>query len=127
MKSMVVGSDLIFAVEHRGGDDSGPSLHVMVRLPSDPPRRQTRQFVQVWRADCFKMKPHEHLFGPESERITDLPPTTVEESVEWCLSQLKNLRNIVRQAGYMKIPASLSEPFLTSDAFSTLLEWMLEE
>jgi hypothetical protein len=123
MKTLVVG-ELLFAVEHRSGDKGGPSLHMIVRMPPDPPHQETRRFQQVWRADCFKVKPHEHLFGSREEVIRDLPYQDAGHLVDWCLTRLTNPNDIVRAAGY-KAPEVLLKP-LSAHHAATLRQWMCE-
>lgn len=125
MRTLSVGN-LILTVERRGGDDGGPSLHLIVRMPPDLPHQETSRFQQLWRADCFTVKPHEHLFGPAGEVIRDLPASDAERSADWCLAQLANLTDIVQAAGYPKVPECLHDSLLSVGHVATLRQWMYE-
>lgn len=104
MRIHMANENVMFLIERRGGDHGGPSLHLLVRTPKRPPTQETSRFQQIWRADCFREAPHEHLFGPDREVIRDLPDTDIGHPVEWCLNQCgTRLPDIVREAGYPEI------------------------
>ena len=127
MRTLPVGDYLIFAVEHRGGDEGGPSLHMIVRMPADPPHQETRRFQQLWRADCFKVKPHEHLFGPAREVTRDFPALEAGDPVDWCLRRLEWFPGIVEEAGYPELARSMRLYKPAPDTYiNTLAQWLQE-
>ncbi len=108
MKLFSVG-EVIVVVEHRGGIDGGPSLYLLVKTLARPPVQETQRFQEVWRADCFKVDPHEHFFGPEKEVSRDLPENQRQRSIDWALNHLltEETKQIVASAGYPETAACL--------------------
>lgn len=115
LKTLAIGEDVVFLLEYR---ELGPSVHLLVRLPAQPPMRETRQFVQVWRADCFKDRPHEHLFKTDGEvqvfledMEEDLARSAASSgrSVDWCAVQLRELQSVLDRAGYPEVRINQAE------------------
>lgn len=100
MRSVTVGSDLIFVFERRA---EGPAVHLLVRFPADPPHTETRQFRQVWRADCFRKKPHEHFFRPDGEKQVFLSGPFAHSPMNWANVRMAEVGAILREAGYPQI------------------------
>lgn len=117
--------NILVLFEHRGGDAGGPSLHLIVRIPAELSGKATWYFEQIWRGDCFRDGPHEHLFGPDGERITDLLPEETHDRVGWFLRRLEDLAGIARDAGYPDLGNHISFPSDTK-YLEILRSWMLE-
>lgn len=100
MQSLVVGENAIVVLEKR---KEGPALHLIVRLPPGATGNDTRQFVQIWRADYFSVKPHDHMFHLHGETSHDLAAQHAEKPIEWAMSQLRDVQSILFEAGYVEL------------------------
>lgn len=117
--------DVLFLVEHRAvGEDGGPSLHLIVRTNPQPPEQETQRFQEIWRVDCFRKEPHEHLFKPDGEHIRNLDPEYAERPIEWCVRLLQVLRTLVASVGYPELVENLVQP--SDQHLATIKQWMYE-
>lgn len=126
MKTLSIG-DVLFMVEHRNGTEGGPSLRLLLKMPPEPTSRaQTSQYREIWRADCFRKDPHEHWFGPDGEDQEDLEGTEAHDPIRWCIRKLGKLKEIVTEAGYLKVAQKMNAPVLVKHLMN-LEDWLREQ
>lgn len=128
MKLLASAEEVIFGVEKRFVKGGGASLHLMVRLPPQVTRFETRCFQQIWRADCFRAHPHEHVFARSGEwiRNVELDPTNgIVSPLAWCEQRLKNIGQVACEAGYPELLDVLTQS-VAPEVINTLMQWMHE-
>jgi len=125
MRSLCLGNDVILSVEKREGEGAGPAVHLIIRVPENPPSNDSPFFRNVWRGDLFKEKPHEHFFMLDGEEVTNLEGESALDPIAWCKQRLSALDEIILAAGYPQAADSIAHSDFASE-LETINGWIQE-
>ena len=121
----VVAGSLIIVIERREADDDGGlSVSLLVWDKPFTSDHKSPSWKAVWRADLFRQKPHYHFFREDGEkffRIEGYPD--LETLIEWCMTRLTNIGQLLSYAGYTEAEAIDTATFRSH--LTTVRKWLV--